>query len=158
MDEIDLLIERLDQARQALQVILDMTEASLDIYPSWKQKELLAHLAGWDEAAIASIQAYLAGNAPVIPAGAGINAYNAESVARRVPLSLEQVRQECLQRREQLKALILQMETKKLFAPLVLPWKGTGTVAQIVEIYAEHELEHAEELRTILETSDRPYS
>jgi hypothetical protein len=156
MDEKDLLISRLDQARQALQVVLDKVESSFDLYPSWKLKELLAHLAGWDEAAITSIQAFIAGEAPATPAGAGINAYNAQSVASRAALSLEQVRQECQQRREQLKALILQMEPEKLSAPQVLPWKGTGTVAQIVEIYAEHELEHAEELGRIFEAPEQP--
>jgi len=151
----DHLIRQLDQARQALLAILEMIPSGSEIYPTWKLKELLAHLAGWDEAAIASIQAYMAGEAPVTPAGVGINAYNAQSVACRASLSLEQVRVECEQRREGLKALIRQMEEGQLNAPLVLPWKGTGSVAQIVEIYAEHELEHAAELREALNKPKR---
>ena len=84
----------------------------------------------------------------------GIDFYNAESVATREALSYKQIVQEWELAREQLKAAILEMPDDLLERPLLLPWGGMGTVAQIVAIFAHHEKEHAEEIHALIHCSN----
>ena len=127
MEEKSRLIEQLDQARQALKDVLTGLDPHTEIYPGWTLEELYAHLAGWDEAVTASLHAHAVGNEPGTPAVRGIDYYNAESVATREPLSLEQTLKECDLAREQLKAAILELPAEKLKEPLVFPWGDIGS-------------------------------
>jgi len=80
----DHLIRQLDQARQALLAILEMIPSGSEIYPTWKLKELLAHLAGWDFANLEAAQAVLRGELPAFYAyhGRDWQTYNAQLVAQ----------------------------------------------------------------------------
>jgi uncharacterized protein (TIGR03083 family) len=144
------LIQQLDHARQAMQALVAEIDTQMECYPGWTAKHLLAHIAGWDDAAASSLRAHAGGREPATPAVQGIDAYNAESVATRETLGYEHIVQEWELAREQLKAAILEMPEDLLDEPLLLPWGGTGTVAQIVAIFAHHEREHAEEIRALI--------
>jgi hypothetical protein len=52
MDEREILIQGLEKARTKLLGVVDQFDPSLEVYPHWTIKELLAHLAGWDDAII----------------------------------------------------------------------------------------------------------
>lgn len=148
MEDRILLIEQLDQARRELKDVLTGLDPHAEIYPHWTLKELYAHLTGWDDAVTASLHAHAVGDEPGTPAVRGINFYNAESVATREPLSLEQTVKECDQAREQLKAAILELPAEKFNEPLVFPWGDTGSVERLIRIFVHHDrAEHAEEIR-----------
>lgn len=144
------LIQRLDQSRQTMRALLAEIDTQMEFYPGWTAKHLLAHIAGWDDAVTSSLRAHAGGLEPATPAVQGIDAYNAESVATRESLTYEHIVQEWELAREQLKAAILDMPEDILEKPLLLPWGGMGTVAQIVAIFAGHEEEHAEEIHTLI--------
>ena len=149
-EEKERLIQRLDQARQATRALLEELDTQMEFYPGWRAKHLLAHIAGWDDAAASSLRAHAGGREPATPAVQGIDVYNAESVATREALSYKHIVQEWELAREQLKAAILDMPDDILEKPLLLPWGGTGTAAQIVAIFASHEKEHAEEIHALI--------
>ena len=151
MDDRDRLLQRLDEARGTMRDVLQRIDLTTLVYPGWTIKHVLAHIAGWDDATAVSLRAHTAGNEPGTPASRGIDHYNAESVATREPLGYERVRQEWELSREELKKAIADMPDDKLRTPLILPWGPHGTVAQAVEIFADHEEEHAREIARMVD-------
>lgn len=149
-EEKERLIQRLDQARQTMRALLAELDTQVEFYPGWRAKHLLAHIAGWDDAAASSLRAHAGGKEPATPAVQGIDVYNAESVATREALSYRHIVQEWELAREQLKAAILEMPDDILEKPLLLPWGGMGTAAQIVAIFASHEKEHTKEIHALI--------
>jgi hypothetical protein len=143
------LIEQLDEAREKMRAVLVDIDTRMEIYPSWTIKHVLAHITGWDDATIASLRAHAGGDEPGTPASRGIDVYNAESVETRDALDYEHIIQEWELARDQLKDAINEMPTEKLVEPLLFPWGQTGTVAQIVAIFANHEEEHAREIQAL---------
>jgi hypothetical protein len=150
MEEKATLIQRLDQAHEAMRDLLAEIDPQMEIYPGWTAKHLLAHIAGWDDAATSALHAHAGGREPAILAIEGIDAYNAESVATRETLDYEHIVKEWELAREQLKAAILAMPAEKLHDPLLFPWGGTGKMARVAAIFADHEEEHVKEIHQLL--------
>ena len=145
------LIHELEQARYVMRALLwDLEKAhaeSKELYPTWTVKELLSHLAGWDDACIASLQAHAQGDVPATPASRGIDLYNESTVAERAALPLEHVIKEWEQTRQVFLQTIRDLPAEKLAETFVFPWGPKGTLESMVTIFAEHEMEHAEEIR-----------
>jgi hypothetical protein len=148
---IEQMIAELDHAHEQMRMLLRDLEAahaaSRELYPTWTVKELLAHVSGWDDACIASLQAYTRGDVPATPAARGIDLYNQSSVAEREALSLDHVIREWEQTREVFKQAIRDFAPEKVDEQFVFPWGPKGTLAKLVTVIAEHEEEHAEEIR-----------
>jgi hypothetical protein len=145
------LIAELDKARQRLNEVLAHADEKREIYPSWKLKQVLDHVAGWDDAVIASIEAHAHGEVPAVTAPRGIDYYNAETVTTREALPLSTTRMEYEATRQALKELILSLPDEKYEQPFIAPWGHQTTVADLVEIFIEHENEHAHEIEQILQ-------
>lgn len=143
------LIRQLDEARAELLAVLQGIDTQTEIYPTWKLKELLAHLSGWDEATIASLQIHIDGGEPLTPAARGIDFYNAESVATREALSYEQVAKELAATRDRLKEIILNMPPDKFEQPMVFAWGPKGLVPTLVAVFVHHERAHAKQIREL---------
>ena len=150
MSEIENLIGRLDTARAEMQALLAEIDRERELYPTWTIKQVLAHLTGWDEAITTSLRAHVVGNEPGTPAARGIDHYNAQSVEERQALGYEHVVKEWELAREKLKQTLREMPLEKFQATLLAPWGATGTVTQLVEVFIDHEIEHAEEIRQII--------
>lgn len=153
-DEKLQLLESLDLSRSRLNDIIERFNAGWQIYPAWKVKETVDHIAGWDESIIEALRSHARGDVPAVTAPHGINAYNAESVAGRGSLPYERSIQEFHAARETLKQAILALPDQKYAEPLVLPWGATGTIASVMQIFIHHEQEHAEDLAAILNSHD----
>ena len=151
MNAQETYIKELEHARSTMQSLLDDLESAhkdnQEVYPTWTIKELLAHLTGWDDACIASLQAHARSEVPATPASRGIDPYNASTVHEREALSLEQVIQEWDHTRETFKALIHALPDEKVAEPFVFPWGPKGLLKDMVKIFVEHEIKHAEEIR-----------
>ncbi len=150
-DEQDQLIQELDDARAIMHTLIaDLTPDS-EIYPGWTLRQFLAHLTGWDDVTATTLRAHARGETPATPVSAGIDAYNAESVATRETLDLDHIVKEWELARDDLKAAIRALTPEQMAAPLLHPWGRVSTVAKLVRIMIHHEgVEHAEELRAML--------
>ena len=137
------LLQQFDQARGKMREALPGIDLRLEIYPAWTIKDVLAHLAGWDDATIAALKAFVAGDAPPVPAVVGIAVYNAQTVAERTALDYEHIVKEWEWVREQLKALVSELPPEKLEATIVSPWGPPMTVVQLITVMTNHEEEHA---------------
>ncbi|NUM48070.1 MAG: DinB family protein [Anaerolineales bacterium] len=146
------LIQELDEARAAMRAVVQRASENTEIYAAWKMKEVLAHITGWDEATLAALRAHTRDETPTTPANQGIDAYNAETVARYEKASYPQILHAWEHTRTQLKAIIQELPARKFEEPLIFPWGPTGTVAQIVRIMSHHEQEHADEIRQFFES------
>jgi len=151
MDEKERFIADWNHGHEMIAQLLQDLEAthreSSELYPTWTIKELLAHLAGWDDACIASLRAFARGDAPATPASRGIDPYNASTVHEREALSLDHVIKEWSLSRKEFIAAIRELPDEKVSEAFVMPWGSRGTLADMVKIFAEHDVEHAEEIR-----------
>jgi hypothetical protein len=150
MEEKTRLIQELDQAHAKMQMVLMCIDTQMEVYANWTIKQVLAHLAGWDDATASSLRAHAGGQEPAVPVVHGINFYNAQSVETREALSYEQTIKEWELARERLKAAVKELPLEKFDEPLLFPWGPTGTVAELVGIFVEHEEEHAEEIHNLI--------
>ncbi len=137
------LMRAFDQAREKMRAVLPDIDLHMEIYPNWTIKEVLAHLAGWDDATITALRAFSAGQPTPLFALRGIDFYNAQTVAERAGLQYEQIVQEWELAREQLKAILNDLPAERLGDKLVSPWGPIMSVARLVAIMADHEEEHA---------------
>ncbi len=156
MDVKTALIQRLDEARAGLESVLPRVDPAKQIYPNWTLKQMLDHIAGWDDAVIASLRAHVDGKVPGTPADRGIDYYNDQTVTTRESLDFTHTLSEFKTSRLLLKQIINAMPDNKLAEPLIVPWGSKGTVSEIIEIFAEHEEIHTADILRWLENPNQP--
>jgi len=151
MSNRDTYIKRYEAARAEIRESVKLAQGNPTIYAPWRMKEVLDHITGWDDAVIASIKSFLAGEVPATPASRGINAYNAETVTSREAIPYEVTQKEWETSRAELLDLLRKMTDEQLHTPFGFPWGEHGTIEDLVEIFTEHEETHAKEIREIIE-------
>jgi hypothetical protein len=155
MEESERLIERLDQGRRALLGMMVGLDPTTEICPGWTIKEMLAHIAGWDDVATGALRAHAAGDVPVALDPPGLDDYNDVLVQRCDPLSYDEVVQYWRQARREFKQALSDMPVERLHEPMHYPWGERGNAARIVAILADHEKEHAAEIRELAQRGGR---
>ena len=151
MSNKETYIKRYEAARAEMREIVRLAQGNPTIYQPWRMKEVLDHITGWDDAVIASIKSFLAGEVPATPASRGIDAYNAETVTSREAIPYEVTQREWETSRAELMDLLRKMTDEQLHTSFVFPWGDNGTIEDLVEIFTEHEESHAKEIREIIE-------
>jgi hypothetical protein len=151
MNEREHIIAEFEKSRELMRAVVATADSHQTIYPRWTMKEVLDHISGWDDAVIAVLNAHISGIIEDMPSVRGINAYNAETVSTREALPYEHSLREWEASREAVKKMILEISDEKMSEAFPFPWGGSGTVAEMLQIFYEHEEEHAEEIRGILE-------
>lgn len=151
MSDKETYIKRYETARAEMREIVKLAQGNPQIYSPWRMKEVLDHITGWDDAVIASIKSFLAGDIPATPASRGIDAYNVETVTSREAIPYEVTQREWEASRAELLELMRKMTDEQLHISFVFPWGDSGTIEDLVEIFTEHEATHAKEIREIIE-------
>lgn len=154
MDESERLIERLDRGRRALQGMMVGLDPNAELCPGWTIREVLAHIAGWDEVATGALRAHAAGTKPAALNPSGIDDYNDVILRRCEPLSYEEVMQYWRRARRELKEALTDMPAERLHEPMTYPWGERGNAARIVAILTDHEKEHAAEIRELAQGAE----
>ncbi len=142
---IKLLDESLDQMRAALEGIDTEKEA----LPGWTVKDVVAHVADWNEVTTTSLHAYRENSEHLIPDFSSLDEYNAKAVEMRKGLSCQQVLAEWEMAHNSLKTAVEDMPPEKFEGEMTYPWGQHGPISKIVEIMAHHEREHAEDFRKV---------
>lgn len=143
------LIQLLDQARKRLRAVEKTTDRRILISAEWRIKEVLAHVAAWDQVSTASLRALARGTDLTSLEVLDFDSYNAQVAAESEALRYEQVVEQWEQAREDLKALIREISVEKLLETLPFPWGPSGTTTELVEVLARHEEEHAQEIEEL---------
>jgi hypothetical protein len=143
------LILILNHSREEMLKTIRLVDPAMEIYPSWKLKELLAHLSGWDQCIADALAAHSTGaatSAVIIDP----DTFNRQSVAARGDLFYEQVFTDWQSQRKNLIQVIEHLPEEKFQAPAMFPWGQVGAVEDIVRGFAAHERRHAEELHRLI--------
>jgi hypothetical protein len=150
MDEGDRLIQRLDGSRNTMNRALTFIDKGLEIYPEWTIREILIHIAGWDEVGTSTLRAHIAGEPPAPIEIQDIDTYNSYLVSSHEALTLEEVIRYWRRARREMVDALEQMPPEKFQERARFPWGETGTITRLVSILDEHEREHAAEILEML--------
>jgi len=96
------LIFILETSRAQVMAQLARIDMKRQVYPLWTIREMLAHLAGWDDAVLSFLRSLLSDQVPAKLSARGIDAYNAETVAKYAGVEYDQVYLEFLEKRKNL--------------------------------------------------------
>lgn len=147
-EEILTLLER---SHAAMLAQLNEVDKKRKIYPLWTIREIIAHLSGWDDAVIGFVNALLKGETPPTPAPRGAEVYNEETVSTREGLSYDHIVREYVDTRSKLLNLARQLPEEMVTQKSILPWGGEGSLEDIFRIFGPHEMEHAMDVKKIIE-------
>ncbi len=148
------LVQELQDARTEMLAVVNAIGQKTQVAPGWEIKELMAHIAGWDEVTLASLRAHRDGGLFEIPAFEGIDQFNEYSVAKRQNLKYEQVFKEWQTLRSELKRELRELPVERLKSEMRYPWGSQGSVVGLINIMAHHEREHCAAIRKLLASEE----
>jgi uncharacterized damage-inducible protein DinB len=142
---------------RALRALIDMIppdeRETRPIHGTWTLKQLLAHIAAWDQYAIEGLKL---GEWPPTPVGVSdILSFNEHSVALRQSWSWEMVSGEFIGARQELVGVLEQMGQGELETEFY-DERRQRTFYDWLVIWLHHELMHSAELRVALNLPDTP--
>jgi uncharacterized damage-inducible protein DinB len=148
------LLDDLKAARVELRLAIEgLSEKQMirsDVVGEWSVKDTLAHIVAWDKEICAVVHAFVAQENPVfdykISGKQGFAKWNAREVEKRRDLSVAQVLAEMEEARRELVELVQGLTDEQLSREVVPPWRRPKTVGRNVEILAEHDREHTEQI------------
>ena len=150
MSDRDPYSRRNENAREEMRQILKLAQGNPMTYEAWKMKEVLDHITGWNDAVIASIKSFLAGEIAATPASRGIDADNADTVSSRQTIFCEVTRRKGKASYAELLSLLRTMTGEQSHTAFVLPWGSHDTIENLADIFTEQEETHAKEIREII--------
>jgi hypothetical protein len=149
MSEVKRLLEWFDRARAEMRSALEGIDTEWEIYPQWRIKENIAHITGWEQVTLKSLQAYAQEGDPYLLPVQGIDEHNADMIAARQSMTYDEVLHEWEEIREALKSGIAELSDDDLEVQITHPWGPRGTIKDMLAIIADHEKEHAEEFNEL---------
>jgi hypothetical protein len=149
-DDMASLLRKMERSRARLNSALDEVAPQVEVYPSWKIKQVMDHIAGWDDLVYSSLVAYSEGKSPPKMKEKGIDQYNEASVSSRSSLTLAQSRLEYEGARKKVLQQLRDLPPEMLVTEYPAPWGGTCTISSIMKIFISHELEHARHIEEAL--------
>jgi len=152
----DEAITRLRAARKELQeTLVGLTEEDMlrpNAVSKWSLKDLLAHIAAWDEEQLRVIQAFAMQPEPQyaysISERNDFAAWNQEQIAQRQELSLQQVMSEFENARRDLIQIVEGVTDQVLSRSKMTSWGQARTGLELLADQAQHDLEHAGHIRS----------
>jgi hypothetical protein len=152
----ELLRAQLQGSRNRLETLIPKFDPGKEIYPGWDIKDILAHIAGWDQTILTTLQAHVADKDQVITVKEGITKFNSQSVAARKNFAYDKILEEFREIRKRILETISSMPDGKLVEPFISQWGQKVTVKDLVKIFSEHEDEHAEDMHQWLKNPGLP--
>lgn len=149
------LLDLLAQSRADTRAILEGTDLEIRVYPDsgWRVRDIIGHIATWDRQVAKSLQAYRVGKEYAL-SDHNEAAFNKQEVLSQQGLTARQVIWEWEQAREEFKEAIRQVPVELIPGDLLYPWGDErGTIAHLVEMMAEHDAEHREEIARAIAAS-----
>ncbi|MCO5197643.1 MAG: DinB family protein [Anaerolineae bacterium] len=153
-----LLLAGFRASRRALRALIALLPpdeyTTRPVHGSWTLKELLAHLVGWEQYAVACLQ--VDGREIPFPAGVTtVQRFNEHSIAIRADRSWAEIWSEFQTTRRNLLALLDALSQARLDGPYYTE-RHPRTLYQWCVDWLHHELEHGAELRVALAIPHTP--
>ncbi len=145
MEREELLTKMMECRAALLQAIAELSEEEMtkvQVEGTWTIKDLLGHLASWDETMLKPLQNYAAGEGFEVTVLENFLVWNDEQAAQKRDLPLDKIREQFIQVREELVTVAKHLSDEQLNQQIVFSWGGKGTVAKGLWGLCEHEWEH----------------
>ncbi len=149
MSDISDLINSIDSCRREMEVLIENIDPELEICPGWTIKEVVGHITAWEIVIDTALKAFQAGDPPYFLREQDFDLFNKGEVEKRSGWTLNEVIREWREVRDDLKKTITKLNEDDLPTEMVLPWGSERTVEELIEIIAEHEQEHAEDVERL---------
>ncbi len=153
------LVDLLDRAREEMCAVASLAVANEIVYrdSGWRVRDVIAHVAAWDEEARRSLEAFLRGELYQIPDFVSDDVYNHQTHERWANADVAAVWATWEAARTRLKEALGRFDATTAAGELVAPWGAPGTVHMVIREIAQHEREHAADVRAALaRPSDAP--
>ena len=110
----------------------------------WTIKDVLGHLASWEAICLEPLARGVEGHPIECAAVADYMAWNDEQAASKCALPLGDILAEYSSTRQTVVSLVEKLPAAQWEQPCSFPWGGVGSVADLLQGFYEHELEHVE--------------
>ena len=141
------------QTHAATRVTLEGIDLDLPAYPNsgWRIRDIIGHIATWDRQVAKSLDAYRLGKEYAIPNLDETN-FNEQTVLAQQEMTAQQIYEEWEQAREDLMRAVEEIPLSQFPGDLLYPWGDErGTIAHLVDLMSEHDVEHRVEIVKALE-------
>ncbi len=150
-DRKALLLKELDEARDYLNAALAGIDAEMLIYPGWKKREFIAHIAGWEAMCYEAFRDHLAGLPRRSYPYATTDAANDYFVRIRQNLPLPDVMVEYEINRFAVRQFLTDIPAAEYDQPVTFLWYQE-TVEQFIRGAVKHERDHAADILALRKT------
>lgn len=142
------LIQLLDDARQDTLAILKQVdpEQVVHLRSQWRVKDVVGHIALWEEEALTALLALRDGRIYTIADFVSFDAYNEVDYRRRRDQPFTSILDDLRTVRARLKATLWAVPPERFSGIMRYPWPWEGTLGELIETMAAHEREHAREI------------
>ena len=144
------LLDSLTEAHLSTRATLDDVDLELPVYKDsgWRVRDILGHIATWDQEIANSLRAYQAGSEYLTPdLDEEEVEFNERAVLEQRKLSTKQILSEFEQAYDEFRAAIQEIPEERFPGDLLYPWGDErGDIATMVEYMIEHAIEHRDEI------------
>ena len=144
------LIDSLTEAHNSTRAALDGVDLEMPVYKDtgWRIRDIVGHIATWDQEIANSLNAYKEGSAYLTPNFDEEEAeFNDKAVLEQRKLSTEQILKEFETAYDAFKNSIQEIPDDLFPGDLMYPWGDEhGDIATMVDDMIEHAIEHRDEI------------
>lgn len=143
------LLDLLDRAREEMRAVARPQTVDDIVYQDsgWRVRDVIAHVAAWEDESARALEAFLRGESYAIPGFVSDDAYNEQVHDRWANVDVAEVWEVWEAARARLKAALGRFDAAAASGELVAPWGAPGTVHMVIREMAQHEREHAADVR-----------
>ena len=143
------LLNILAEAHLAIRATLDEVDLEMPVHKdsSWRVREIIGHIATWDQEVANSLRAYQAGSAyQISDLDEEETEYNEKAILEQKKLSVQQIVAEWERAHDEFRKAIQEMPSDRFPGDMQYPWDERGSIANLVEEMVEHAIEHRDEI------------
>jgi uncharacterized damage-inducible protein DinB/predicted RNase H-like HicB family nuclease len=149
------LVAALEAAREELAAAIALVpreeRSSRHLCGVWTLKDVLGHIADWEWFCVESLRQFSAGEATRVRHDGGVDAWNMAQAAVRRDHLWHTVWDEFHASRQALLVALNRLSQADLDEPFPSPWDPDGTPYRWIQVFQEHDREHARDIRTALQ-------
>jgi len=144
------LLARLTEAHLATRTILEKADLRLIVFADsgWRVREILGHVATWNQQVAMSVNAYQAGKEYLIPdLDEDEVDFNEKAVSEQKKLSDQQILDEWEEAYKELSNAVQEVPVERFPGDMLYPWGNErGDIVTLVEYMIDHIIEHRDEI------------
>ena len=148
IEESRRLVELLTHTHSTTSAAVDGIDLEMKVYPDsgWRIRDILGHIATWDRQVARSLQAFRNGEEYAIP-NHSEDAFNEQDILRQQAMTTQEVYGEWERSRDEFVETVEKIPPELYPGDVLYPWGDErGTIAHLVEMMAEHDVEHRDEI------------